>query len=857
MPNQNQTRSRLWTAEENETLRQGLFNHLSPAQIQALLPERSLKSIQTKLSHLRKEMAQSPAPSTPPAPEPASPLLPASSVEVTVPFSASEETALPGEVEKNPNEAPAPTPSEPEADVEAPAVTTKPAKKAKAARKPSSRKTKAKTALSEEQTPDTASVTDLEAADQQQTETVSKKTEEGSETPAPTKKRQTRAKTGEKKPKAVKAKSTEAKPKATAKKGKATTRKKNTESAQQPQHEQPSVLDSVLALHQELSLTPELLVDESEKQAEPAEKVEETLPSQMQALPEAVEESKPIIAQPESEQNSQESQSPIPGETAETPKPAKPARKVKRVSKAKKKQVEEEENSPVETAESLQSNPEAEQVLPPAAEGQEETVASEEAVPEAEQEKPAKQEEEQGPVIRFSAKAEVFNKGYGFVRIEEGDIYLPKKVIDAYQIRTNDLVSGTTRYSESRNSYVLAELDSVEHFGENTTVKATASGSVVSGYLSVYEEGYGFLRRNTYISGPDDIFVSEKIIHSLNLRSGDFLEGDLRVLSKHERSLKRQIAHVSSVNGQPVRMAQERKDFLKLTPVHPFVKMKMEKAANDMTGRIIDIIAPIGKGQRAMIKAKPKAGKTTVLTSLAHSIEKNTPDSHLIILLIDERPEEVTDFVDQFKGPRTEIISSTFDKAPKDHVRAASFALERAIALVEMGEDVVILMDSLTRLTRACNLIEDDNGARLSGGLSPAALLFPKKFFGSSRALREGGSLTVIATALVETGSRMDDVIFEEFKGTGNCEIALDRSLAQAKEFPAINLLESSTRRDEKLLTLDDLAAQSFILERIPDAPLPAIRAVKRLMQETSSNEVLGRSARHYFEEKRKAAEKH
>lgn len=477
-----------------------------------------------------------------------------------------------------------------------------------------------------------------------------------------------------------------------------------------------------------------------------------------------------------------------------------------------------------------------------------ETMQAVQAEPAPEPEEPAPPEPEK---IRFSDEAEVYAKGYGFVRSASGDIFLTPQTVQNYRIQTGDVVSGLAQYSPERGSFVLLELDSVERGGEKIEDIITADGREITGYLEVFEAGYGFLRRKNLHNSADDVFVSERIIRSLNLRSGDKIKGEIRSRMEPGNQLRLQLRHVVEVNDKDVRSAINRRTFEKMTPVHPHEKLKMEKNATDYTGRIIDLLAPIGKGQRAMINAQPKTGKTTILTSLAHSIEQNHPDVHLIILLIDERPEEVTDFHDELTGKNTEIVSSTFDMDPENHLKAAEHVLNRAISMVEMGEDVVVLMDSLTRLTRACNLASDDSGARLSGGLNPAALSFPKSFFGAARSLREGGSLTIIATALVETGSRMDDVIFEEFKGTGNMELSLDRGLARAREYPAVNIAASGTRRDEKLLNEEERNAERIIMEKLPSNPLNALRFVKKAIRDTPNNENLchrlhfSRSAEH------------
>lgn len=331
----------------------------------------------------------------------------------------------------------------------------------------------------------------------------------------------------------------------------------------------------------------------------------------------------------------------------------------------------------------------------------------------------------------------------------------------------------------------------------------------VSGVLEVLQDGYGFLRGENYLSSRNDTFVSAGRIKAMRLRSGDLITG--RLSDKIEENKARQLEQVESINGHPVIDSLHRKNFEKMTPIYPESKLKMETEPKEIAGRLIDLLSPVGKGQRGLIISPPKAGKTTLLKSIARSIQTNHPETHLIILLIDERPEEVTDIKDFVSPENTEVVYSTFDEEPSHHIRVAEMAIERAKALVEMGEDVIILLDSITRLARTYNLVMPSSGKILSGGLDPTSLYWPKHFFGAARNMREGGSLTILATALVETGSRMDDVIFEEFKGTGNMELVLSRDLAVRRIFPAIDVMKSGTRRDELLLSKDELKASEMI----------------------------------------------
>ncbi len=324
--------------------------------------------------------------------------------------------------------------------------------------------------------------------------------------------------------------------------------------------------------------------------------------------------------------------------------------------------------------------------------------------------------------------------------------------------------------------------------------------NLMSGVLEVMPDGYGFLRSNNYQSGENDVYVSQNLIRRFNLKTGDFIIGNSRM--QHEGERYQALLYVQTVNGDPVDVAIKRKSFDDLTPVYPNERLKLERGGCEYAMRLIDLVAPIGKGQRGIIVAPPKAGKTTLLKSLANSISQNNPDVSLIVLLIDERPEEVTDMQRSING---DVIFSTFDEEPQNHTKVAEIVLERAKRLVEHKKDVVILLDSITRLARAYNLVISPTGRTLSGGLDPGSLYRPKRFFGAARNIEEGGSLTILATALIETGSRMDDVIFEEFKGTGNMEIHLDRKLQEKRIFPAIDISKSGTRKEELLLSKEEL----------------------------------------------------
>lgn len=324
----------------------------------------------------------------------------------------------------------------------------------------------------------------------------------------------------------------------------------------------------------------------------------------------------------------------------------------------------------------------------------------------------------------------------------------------------------------------------------------------VLGLLEIAEGGFGFLRFHNFLTSDQDIYVSPAQIRRFNLKTGDKIKGIIRKPNDGERFGA--LLYVNEVNGDEPGVAIKRPDFDSLTPIFPRERISLEMGTRELSMRLIDLVAPIGKGQRGLIVAPPKAGKTTLLKKVANSIERNNPEVELIVLLVDERPEEVTDMKRSIKG---EVIYSTFDELPSNHVKVAEMVLARAQRLVEHGRDVVILLDSITRLARAYNLVIPPTGRTLSGGLDPGALHKPKKFFGAARKMEEGGSITILATALVETGSRMDDVIFEEFKGTGNMELHLDRKLSEKRIFPAISLNKSGTRHEDLLMNQDELAA--------------------------------------------------
>ncbi len=362
------------------------------------------------------------------------------------------------------------------------------------------------------------------------------------------------------------------------------------------------------------------------------------------------------------------------------------------------------------------------------------------------------------------------------------------------QVLNNDIKAQST--SNNTTNFNNNDIISDDYKQELSGYKLTNEGDeIVEGILDILPDGYGFLRGENYLSSPKDVYISVVQIRRFKLDTGDVIKG----ISRFKEGEKfPSLIFVGEVNGESPEKAARRKRFDELTPIYPDERIRLETQGNEYAMRIIDLMSPIGKGQRGMIVAPPKVGKTTLLKKIANSISENNPEEKLIVLLIDERPEEVTDMKRSING---EVIYSTFDELPEHHVKVAEMVLERAKRLVEQGQDVVILLDSITRLARAYNLTIPSSGRTLSGGLDPAALHKPKKFFGAARNIEHGGSLTILATALIDTGSRMDDVIFEEFKGTGNMEVHLDRKLSEKRIFPAIDINKSGTRREDLLLT--------------------------------------------------------
>ena len=364
------------------------------------------------------------------------------------------------------------------------------------------------------------------------------------------------------------------------------------------------------------------------------------------------------------------------------------------------------------------------------------------------------------------------------------------------------------------------------------------SGITAHGILEVLPDGYGFIRCENYLPGENDVYVSPSQIRKFGLKTGDIVSGNTRIKTQSEKFSA--LLFVTKINGLPPAIAVKRRNFEDMTPIFPNERLKLENERSSTSMRIVDLLSPIGKGQRGMIVSPPKAGKTTLLKEVALSVLRNNPEMHLLVLLIDERPEEVTDIKETIRGKNVEVIYSTFDELPEHHKRVSEMLIERAKRLVEHKKDVIILLDSITRLARAYNLVVPPSGRTLSGGLDPAALHMPKRFFGAARNMREGGSLTILATALVDTGSKMDDVIYEEFKGTGNMELVLDRRLSEKRMFPAIDIPKSGTRREDILLTQDEQDAV-YIMRRGLNGMKSdeAVDTILNLFQQTKQNSEL------------------
>ena len=380
-------------------------------------------------------------------------------------------------------------------------------------------------------------------------------------------------------------------------------------------------------------------------------------------------------------------------------------------------------------------------------------------------------------------------------------------------------------------------------YDESQYPKELDSGIEASGILEVMPDGYGFIRCENYMPGENDVYVAPSQIRRFGLKTGDILVGNTKIKTEKEKFSA--LLYLKSVNDLNPDVNAKRPNFEDLTPIFPNQRIRLERKGGSTAVRVMDEIAPIGKGQRGMIVAPPKAGKTTLLKEVAKSITTNNPEMYLIILLIDERPEEVTDVKEAIEGQHVEVVYSTFDELAERHKRVSEMVIERAKRMVESGKDVVILLDSITRLARAYNLIVPPSGRTLSGGLDPAALHMPKRFFGAARNLREGGSLTILATALVDTGSKMDDVVYEEFKSTGNMELVLDRKLSEKRIFPAIDIPKSSTRRDDLLLDPDEQQAMDNIRKALNGMKADdAVETILNLFSRTKDNKEFAQNAK-------------
>ena len=419
---------------------------------------------------------------------------------------------------------------------------------------------------------------------------------------------------------------------------------------------------------------------------------------------------------------------------------------------------------------------------------------------------------------------------------QEGRKHTPKQRREEHPSHTEEHNSpehGENVHASQEQTYKVQEDNDSAAIKED--IVSLDSGNTASGILEVMADGFGFIRCENYLPGEHDVYVAPSQIRRFNLKTGDIVCGNTKVKSEREKFSA--LLYVTSVNGYHPSEAQKRTNFEDLTPIFPNVRLRMERPGGSVAMRVMDIVSPIGKGQRGMIVSPPKAGKTTLLKQVAKAVTTNNPDMHLMILLIDERPEEVTDIREAIVGPNVEVIYSTFDELPDRHKRVSEMVIERAKRLVEHGRDVIILLDSITRLARAYNLTVAPSGRTLSGGLDPAALHMPKRFFGAARNMREGGSLTVLATALVETGSRMDDVVYEEFKGTGNMELVLDRKLSEKRIFPAIDILKSGTRRDDLLLSREEAEAVDIIRKATNSLkPEDAVEKILDLFARTRNN---------------------
>lgn len=418
-------------------------------------------------------------------------------------------------------------------------------------------------------------------------------------------------------------------------------------------------------------------------------------------------------------------------------------------------------------------------------------------------------------VLLDETEARVAAKNGGENAAEEGAAPAPAPVVSTGD-DAKDMIEAAFRHQASLHPGMTTEEFKAQYMEKKKAEeeeKNVDSGIVAHGILEIMPDGFGFIRSENFLPGDNDVYVAPGIIRKYALKTGDIIEGTTRVKASNEKFSA--ILNLKSVNGFAPETIPSRVPFENMTPIFPDERIRLETPGSTVAMRVMDLLSPVGKGQRGMIVSPPKAGKTTLLKEVAKSVKRNNPEIHMIILLIDERPEEVTDIKEAIEGPNVEVIYSTFDELPDHHKRVSEMVIERAKRLVEHGKDVMILLDSITRLTRAYNLTVPPSGRTLSGGLDPAALHMPKRFFGAARNMREGGSLTILATALIDTGSKMDDVVYEEFKGTGNMEMVLDRKLSEKRIFPAIDIAKSGTRRDDLLLTKEELDAVNHLRKGI------------------------------------------
>ncbi|WP_290773095.1 transcription termination factor Rho [Anaerofustis sp.] len=451
--------------------------------------------------------------------------------------------------------------------------------------------------------------------------------------------------------------------------------------------------------------------------------------------------------------------------------------------------------------------------------------------------------------FNMEGEVQVLPEGFAFLRPKnmkkpEDAVYVAASQVQRFKIKTGDILSGKVRPpKEGEKYYAMLFLEGVngrktsdilkeekQKLHKNDEKDMTLYSESHEGILDILSDGYGFLRTNNYLQGENDIYVAPQHIRKYKLKAGDLVRGRIRLSSEGEKFDA--LLYVESVNGKDPESIVTRKDFEKLIPIFPNERITLETEKNILSTRLIDMFSPIGKGQRGLIVAAPKVGKTILLKQIAKAIRKNHPSIHLIVLLIDERPEEVTDIQ---RSIDSDVVYSTFDQNPANHIKAAEMVLDRAKRLVENNEDVVVLMDSITRFTRANNLVIPSSGRTLSGGLDPESLYYPKKFFGAARNIENGGSLTILATALVDTGSRMDDVIFEEFKGTGNMELVLERALARRRVFPAMDIIKSGARRDDLLLNDEELNCANMLRRNSMDS-LELSERIINLMKKTRNN---------------------